>query len=101
MDFLVDFSELFSEKHGKKVYDEICNKIKLEAPVKYDDNYAKMIFKIALVGFWGMTDDKIQKFLKDTDNIEVDVKNIKNVHKNSITEIQKYLENAGKDKNNR
>lgn len=96
MDFLkMDFSKLFLEKHGKSVYDEICIKIKSEAPTKYNEEYLEIIFKIAFFAYLGMDDTQIKKFLKHINNIDnVNITNIKNVHKKSIKEIQKYVKIA-------
>ncbi len=98
MDFLIDFCSLFIEKHGQKIFDNICNIIKTEYLTKYNEEYLQIIFKIALLDFWGMSDDQITKFLKDINNIDnVNITNIKKIHKNSIKTIQQYLDSATKN----
>lgn len=97
MNFLIDFCGLFIENHGQKVFDSICNIIRTEYLTEYDEEYLQTIFKIALLDFWGMSDDKITKFLKDINNIDnVNITNIKKIHKNSIKKIQQYLNSATK-----
>ncbi len=90
MDFIQNFSKYFLEKHGKTTYDEICNKIKSKAQDDYNSEYLDIILKIALLSYWGMSDIQISEFLKD--NANVNVAKIKEVHKETINEIQKYIE---------
>lgn len=95
MDFLTDFSKLFIEKHGPEVHNKICNNIKKEAPSKYNDEYVQIIFKIALLNYWGISDNRILDFLKNTNNINnINITDLKQIHKISIKEIQKYVKIA-------
>lgn len=93
MDFLkMNFSELFLEKHGKKTFDNICELIKKENPSKYNENYISFIFKLAFLDFFGLTSKQIKGLVEDLQiGQNVDVKELKKVHKDSIKEIKKCL----------
>lgn len=98
MDFIQNFVNLFLEKHGKVIYEQICTKIKNEAPSNYNNEYLKNVFLVALISYWGMNDTQITKFLRDNANIDkINVTEIKNTHKEPIKEIQKYIEIANNE----
>lgn len=93
--FYMHFSELFAEKHGVQLFNDICNQIMLENSNKNDINYLEVVFKVAFLDFFGLDEDTITKLIEDTmQNQTVNIRNIKSIHKHSIKEIQKYLKSA-------
>ena len=89
--FDMNFNNLFYEKHGKVIYETITKKIAQESP-NYTNEYIEVIFKIAYLGFFGLSDNAIQQMIKDImPNQKVDVVNMKKLNTSSIKEIQKYL----------
>ena len=85
----MNFNNLFYEKHGKVIYE--TKKIAQESP-NYTNEYIEVIFKIAYLGFFGLSDNAIQQMIKDImPNQKVDVVNMKKLNTSSIKEIQKYL----------
>lgn len=99
MDFFdMNFSTLFLEKHGKNIYESICNKVKLECPDIYTQKYLEIIFDVACLSSWGMSNSQISKFLKNIKNINnININTVKRIHKKSIKEIEKYIKMATKD----
>ena len=95
MDFFVmKFSELFCEKHGEQLFNNICNKIVLENN-NNSKEYIELVFKFAFFDFFGLDILTIKNLIKDTMLIQdVNIEEIKSVHKYSIQEIQKYLQSA-------
>lgn len=92
--FYMNFSELFKEKHGINVFLYISNKILLENSID-SSNYIELVFKIAFFDFWGLDTSIIQNLINENTSVEsVNVKKLQSIHKNSIREIQKYLESA-------
>lgn len=96
MDFLnMNFSELFLEKHGKAIYNKICMIIKEEKPNKYDNYYIASIFKLAFLDFWGLNAKQIKELVVGLQpKSEINVNELKKLHKNSILEIKKCLESV-------
>ena len=96
MDFFdMNLSNLFSDKHGNQTFYAISNKIIQEKSKKDDAEYVEIVFKVAFLDFFGLTDDAIKKLIEDTMlKPNVNVKGIKQIHKDSIKEIQKYLQDA-------
>lgn len=92
-DFLkLDFREMFLNKHGKDIYNEIENIIINESKIDYDKEYISIIFKIALLAFWGLDTDGIQKLINDYYPLQkIDIVELMKKHKISISEISKYL----------
>ncbi len=98
MDFIQNFVNIFLEKHGKTIYEQICTKIKNKAQSNYNDEYLKNVFLVALLAYWGMNDTQIANFLRDNVNIDsINVTEIKNIHKDAINEIQRYIEIANNE----
>ena len=93
MDFVdMDFSKLFLEKHGKEHFNEIVKQINTERGGIGENSYIELIFKIAFLDFFRMADQEMQTLITDTMECQdIDIKEIKNIHKKSIKEIQKYL----------
>ena len=51
--------------NGKKVFENIRNKIVQEESSSCNDEYIEIIFKVAFLDFWRIEDFKIDKILKD------------------------------------
>lgn len=96
MDFFdMNFSNLFSDKHGNQIFNAISDKIMKEKSIKCDTEYVEIVFKVAFLDFLGLQDDSIKKLIEDAMlNTNINVKEIKLIHKDSIEEIQKYLQDA-------
>ncbi len=98
MDFFdMKFSTLFLEKHGKEDFEKINKRILQEKQLLTDNNddYIEIIFKIAFLDFFGLDDNGIKGMVQDIMNCEqINIEQMKKIHKNSISEIQKYLQFA-------
>ena len=96
MDFFdMNFSTLFLDKHGKEIFEKISKQITQEKIDICDNNYIEIVFKIAFLDFFGLKDWQIKKMIEDFMKCQnVNIEKIKTIHKNSITEIQKYLQSA-------
>lgn len=107
MDFFeMNFSDLFNKKHGNDVYNKICKIIKQECPNNYNENYVELIFRIALLSYWGLNNSSINKMISTVYLVKqieknINIKNIKKVHKTSIEYIIKYLEDSENFQNNK
>lgn len=89
----IDFCEIFLRKHGNKVFQDICNQIKKEDKSNCDTQYIKIVFAIAFLTYIGLDDiNKIHLLGNIPKNI--DINNIKNIHKESIRIIQNYIVNT-------
>ena len=93
MDFLTtDFSKLFLEKHKQDIFNKVCIIIEKERKQQCDNQYIELIFKIALFDFLGLSNTNIQKILYDLELAQnIDILKIKQIHKESLSEIKKYL----------
>ena len=93
MDFLTtDFSKLFLEKHKQDIFNKVCTIIEKERKQQCDNQYIELIFKIALFDFLGLSNTNIQKILYDLELAQnIDILKIKQIHKESLSEIKKYL----------
>lgn len=98
MDFFdMKFSTLFLEKHGKEKFNDISKRIMQEKQFVADNSndYIEIIFKIAFLDFFGLDNDVIKKMIENIMNChQINVEQMKKIHKNSISEIQKYLQSA-------
>ena len=57
MDFFdMNFSTLFLDKHGKEIFEKISKQITQEKIDICDNNYIEIVFKIAFLDFFGLTD---------------------------------------------
>lgn len=94
MDFLnMNFNELFMKKHGKKVFNQIKKQMIQECSKKVSKEYIEIVFKIAYLSFWGLSNSIIKQIIKDVfPNQQINVQEIQNIHKKSIYYIQKYLQ---------
>lgn len=93
MDFFnMDFSKLFLDKHGEVVYNKIIDEIIKEDANKIDNTSIEIIFKVAFFSFFGLKNTEIKYLIEDFMQVQnVNIKGIKNKHKNSIKEINKCL----------
>ena len=98
MDFFdMKFSTLFLEKHGKDDFENINRQILQEKQLITNNinDYIEVVFKIAFLDFFGLDNDVIRKMIENIMNChEINVEQMKRIHKNSISEIQKYLQSA-------
>lgn len=95
MDFFdTDFAKVFLEKHGKAKTDEIIKQIKQESiGVEIDNRYIEIIFKTAFFDFFGLNAEEIKGIIEDfMPSEQVDVKNTKDIHKSSINNIQRCIQ---------
>lgn len=96
MDFFeMDFSKLFLEKHGNKIFDDIVSVIKKEKVDKCDLEYISIVFKIAFLDFFKLKNSDIQTLtneLYSKDLINVD--EILTIHNESINLIKDYLKDT-------
>lgn len=91
----MNFSKLFKEKHGINVFNNINNKILLENSNMDNKNYIELVFKVAFFDFWGLDASIIQNIINDTMLLQnINIKNFKFIHQNSIKNIQKYLQST-------
>ena len=59
------------------------------------DDYIEVVFKIAFLDFFGLDNDVIKRMIENIMNYhQVNVEQMKKIHKNSISKIQKYLQSA-------
>ena len=86
----IEFSKLFKDKHGIKIYDEITSKIEQERTMNCDNNYIEAIFRVAFLGYFGLDENALNNMLKDIECKE-DISHINKIHKNSITTIRDYI----------
>ena len=89
----LDFSKLFLKKHGKQVFQDICNQIRGEYNGDCDTNYIDTVFTVAFISYFGVTDISRMRLLGGISK-DIDIKSIQKIHKKSISQIQKYIENT-------
>ena len=86
----IEFSKLFKDKHGKKIYGEIISKIEQKKAMNCDNNYIEAIFRVAFLGYFGLDENALNNMLKDIE-CKDDISHINKIHKNSITTIRDYI----------
>ena len=90
--FNMDFSQLFMNKHGEKIFNDICNMIKIETTTKINNDYIPIVFKLAFLEFFELPNESIIKLIeKYYSNNKLDFNNVLLTHRNSINKIKKYL----------
>ena len=95
MDFFrMKFGKLFEKKHGKDIFDNIVKRITQEKAGKCDSDYMEKVFKIAFLEHIGLKNTETKNLMEDILKDEVNIEEIKNIHKNSIDEIKEYLNEA-------
>ena len=92
----LDFSKLFFKKHGKQVFQDICNQIRGEYNGDCDTNYIDTVFTVAFISYFGVTDTSKMRLLGGISK-NIDIKSIQKVHNKSINIIQNYIENTNKE----
>lgn len=92
----IDFSEIFLRKHGKKVFLNISNQIKEEYKGNCDTQYIKNVFAIAFLTYIGVDDINKIHLLGNIPKT-IDIKDIQKIHKDSISQIQKYIKIANNE----
>ncbi len=86
----IEFSKMFCEKHGKKVFQEIVKQIEQEYNGKCDTNYIDAVFSISFITYLGITDINKIHLLCDISK-DTDIKNLLKLHRKAILKIQKYI----------
>lgn len=89
----INFKELFVKKHGEQVFKNIVKQIKVEYNGDCDISYIDTVFTVAFISYFGVTDTSKIRLLGGISK-DVDIKNIQEVHKKSIPQIQNYIENT-------
>lgn len=92
----INFRERFYKKHGEKIFKDIVKQIKREYNGNCDINYIDIIFTVAFISYFGVTDTNKIHLLGGISK-EIDIKNIQVIHKKSISIIQNYIENTNKE----
>lgn len=93
--FDMNFSTLFLDKHGKEIFEKISKQITQEKPDIYDNDCIEIVFKVAFLEFFGLTDWQIGKIIEDFMKCpNINIGEIKSIHKKSISDIQRYLQSA-------
>lgn len=92
----INFKELFIKKHGEQVFKDIVKQIKVEYNGDCDISYIDIVFTVAFISYFGVTDINKIRLLGGISK-EIDIKNIQVIHKKSISIIQNYIENTNKE----
>ena len=92
----INFKELFLKKHGEQVFKDIVKQIKVEYNGDCDISYIDIVFTVAFISYFGVTDTSKIRLLGGISK-EIDIKNIQVIHKKSISIIQNYIENTNKE----
>lgn len=91
----IEFSKLFKDKHGDKIFDDINSKIKKERVEECDGKYIEAIYRVAFLGYFGLDNDALNNMLKDIE-CKDDITKINKIHKESIEIIRKYIIEANR-----
>lgn len=92
----LEFSKIFREKHGKAVFQNITNQIMSECNSNCNEEYIKVIFSVAFLTYFGIEDNKRISLMIGVSN-DIDIANIRKVHKQSISKIQKYIQTTNNE----
>lgn len=99
--FNKSFFELFINKHGKEIYENIKNNIIKEAEKNVSNGYISMIFNIAYAKYIGIHESRIEDFIKDIlgqeEIAESDIKGILTKHEHTIKTITEYIASTEKE----
>lgn len=96
--FNMDFSELFMNKHGEIIFNNICNMIKTETSNQINNNYIPIIFKLAFLEFFELSNESIIKIMdKYYPNSNININELFSKHRNSINAIKKYLKTTNEN----
>ncbi len=88
----INFSSLFSDKHGIEKYNIITSQI-LKEKSNIDNNYIEIIFKVAFFEYFGLEDNALQNMLNDI-GCKITIDELKNTHKKSISMIKEYIKSV-------
>ena len=88
----INFKELFLKKHGEQVFKDIVKQIKVEYNGDCDISYIDIVFTVAFISYFGVTDTNKIHLLGGISK-DIDIKSIQKIHKKSISQIQNYIEN--------
>lgn len=91
----INFRERFYKKHGEKIFKDIVKQIKREYNGNCDINYIDIIFTVAFISYFGVTDTGKIRLLGGISR-DIDIKSIQKIHKKSIRVIQNYIEDSNK-----
>ncbi len=92
----IDFSEIFFRKHGDKIFQDISNKIKEESKNNCEIQYIRVVFTIAFLTYISVDDINKIRLLGNIPKT-IDIKDIQKIHKDSISQIQKYIKIANNE----
>lgn len=92
----IEFSKLFKDKHGIKIYNDIISRILQESKSICDNNYIGAIFRVAFLDYFGLDETALNNMLKDL-NCNEDISNINQIHKNTINNIRNYIIKTNED----
>ena len=94
----MDFSELFMNKHGEIIFNNICNMIKIETSNQINNNYIPIVFKLAFLEFFELSNESIIKIMdKYYPNSNININELFSKHRNSINAIKKYLKTTNEN----
>lgn len=89
----IEFSRIFKKKHGKEIFQEIVDQINSECNSNYNKNYIDIVFSVAFITYFGIKDNKrIALMLGILQDNNIDIAIIRDIHKQSISKIQKYIQ---------
>lgn len=91
----INFRERFLKKHGEKIFKDIVKQITGEYSGNCDINYIDIIFTLAFISYFGLTDTSKIRLLGGISK-DIDIKRIIIIHKKSISIIQNYIEYTNK-----
>ena len=91
----INFRERFYKKHGEKIFKDIVKQIKREYNGNCDINYIDIIFTVAFISYFGVTDKNKIRLLGGISK-DIDIKSIQKIHNKSIRVIQNYIEDSNK-----
>ena len=92
----IEFSKLFKDKHGDKIFDDINSKIKAERVEECDSNYIEAIYRVAFLGYFGLDNNALNNMLRDI-NCKDNILDINKIHKESIKIIRDYIIKTNKE----
>ena len=96
----INFKELFLKKHGEQVFKDIVKQIKVEYNGDCDISYIDIVFTVAFISYFGVTDTSKIRLLGGISK-DIDIKSIQKIHNKSIRIIQKYIENSNTENTKR
>ena len=93
----INFRERFYKKHGEKIFKDIVKQIEGEYNSNCDINYIDIIFTVAFISYFGVTDtSKIRLLGGISKDRYIDINQIQKTHKKSILQIQEYIQETNR-----